>query len=110
VNGYPCGTTVYGFQDKCAQMDRHSFWVGLGSYFDLDGTAGGHVPCGVTAHGSPGGPLQFERLEAALAARFDPSSAPTSFSPYAQTCRIAFLVGTAQTLPASSTKSVQIHT
>jgi hypothetical protein len=30
---------------------------------------GGHVPCGVTAHGSPGGPLQFDRLEAALAAR-----------------------------------------
>jgi hypothetical protein len=26
-------------------------------------------PCGVTAHGSPGGPLQFDRLEAALAAR-----------------------------------------
>jgi hypothetical protein len=25
---------------------------------------------GVTAHGSPGGPLQFDRLEAALAARF----------------------------------------
>jgi hypothetical protein len=24
----------------------------------------------VTAHGSPGGPLQFDRLEAALAARF----------------------------------------
>jgi hypothetical protein len=31
---------------------------------------GGHVPCGVTAHGSPSGPLQFDRLEAALAARF----------------------------------------
>ena len=31
---------------------------------------GGHVPCGVTAHGGPSGPLQFERLEAALAARF----------------------------------------
>jgi len=30
---------------------------------------GGHVPCGVTAHGSPGGPLQFDRLEAALAAK-----------------------------------------
>jgi len=25
---------------------------------------------GVTAHGSPGGPLQFDRLEAALAAKF----------------------------------------
>jgi hypothetical protein len=35
-----------------------------------DGMHGGHVPCGVTAHGSPGGPLQFDRLEAALAARF----------------------------------------
>src|ERR1019366_2438372 len=34
------------------------------------GTHGGHVPSGVTAHGSPGGPLQFDRLEAALAARF----------------------------------------
>ena len=34
------------------------------------GTHGGHVPCGVTAHGSPGGPLQFDRLEAALAAKF----------------------------------------
>jgi hypothetical protein len=32
----------------------------------FDGTHGGHVPCGVTAHGSPGGPLQFDRLEAAL--------------------------------------------
>jgi hypothetical protein len=31
---------------------------------------GGHVPCGVTAHGSPGGPLQFDRLEVALAAKF----------------------------------------
>jgi len=29
---------------------------------------GGHVACGVTAHGSPGGPLQFDRLEAALTA------------------------------------------
>jgi hypothetical protein len=29
-----------------------------------------HVPCGVTAHGGPGGPLQFDRLEAALAATF----------------------------------------
>jgi len=37
---------------------------------EFDGTYGGHVPCGVTAHGSPGGPLQFDRLEAALAARF----------------------------------------
>ena len=27
----------------------------------FDGTYGGHVPCGVTAHGSPGGPLQFDR-------------------------------------------------
>jgi hypothetical protein len=31
---------------------------------------GGHVRCGVTAHGSPSGPLQFDRLEAALAASF----------------------------------------
>jgi hypothetical protein len=31
---------------------------------------GGYVPCGVTAHGSPSGPLQFDRLEAALAAKF----------------------------------------
>jgi len=31
---------------------------------------GRHVPCGVTAHGSPSGPLQFDRLEAALAAIF----------------------------------------
>jgi len=37
--------------------------------FGFDGTHGGHVPCGVTAHDSPGGPLQFDRLEAALAAR-----------------------------------------
>jgi hypothetical protein len=37
---------------------------------EFDGAYGGHVPCGVTAHGSPGGPLQFDRLEAALAARF----------------------------------------
>ena len=28
---------------------------------------GGHALHGVTAHGSPGGPLQFDRLEAALA-------------------------------------------
>jgi hypothetical protein len=33
---------------------------------EFDGTHGGHVLCGVTAHGSPGGPLQFELLEAAL--------------------------------------------
>jgi len=31
---------------------------------------GGYVLCGVTAHGSPNGPLQFDRLEAALAAKF----------------------------------------
>jgi hypothetical protein len=31
---------------------------------------GGMSLVGVTAHGSPSGPLQFERLEAALAARF----------------------------------------
>jgi hypothetical protein len=31
---------------------------------------GGHALCGVTAHGSPGGPLQFDRLEAALATGF----------------------------------------
>jgi hypothetical protein len=31
---------------------------------------GGHVLRGVTAHGSPGGPLQFDRLEAALATAF----------------------------------------
>ena len=30
---------------------------------------GGHVPYGVTAHGSPSGPLQFGRLEAALTPR-----------------------------------------
>ena len=34
------------------------------------GTHSGHVPCGVTAHGSPSGPLQIDRLEAALAAGF----------------------------------------
>jgi hypothetical protein len=37
---------------------------------DYDEMRGGHVPCGVTAHGSPGGPLQFDRLEAALATSF----------------------------------------
>jgi len=31
---------------------------------------GGHALRGVTAHGSPGGPLQFDRLEAALAPAF----------------------------------------
>jgi hypothetical protein len=31
---------------------------------------GGHALRGVTAHGSPGGPLQFDRLEAALATSF----------------------------------------
>ena len=36
----------------------------------FDGMHRGYVPCGVTAHGSPSGPLQFDRLEAALAARF----------------------------------------
>lgn len=35
----------------------------------FDGTYGGHVLCGATAHGSPGGPLQFDRLEAALAVK-----------------------------------------
>ena len=35
----------------------------------FDGTYGGHVLCGVTAHGSPGGPLPFDRLGAALAAK-----------------------------------------
>jgi hypothetical protein len=29
---------------------------------------GGRVPCGVTAHGNPIGPLQFDRLEVAPAA------------------------------------------
>jgi hypothetical protein len=40
---------------------------------------GGHVPCGVTAHGGPSGPLQFARLEAALAATFRRYS-PTLFT------------------------------
>jgi hypothetical protein len=31
---------------------------------------GGHALRGVTAHGSPGGPLQFDRLEAALVITF----------------------------------------
>ena len=31
---------------------------------------GGHALGGVTAHGSPGGPLQFDRLEAVLATTF----------------------------------------
>jgi hypothetical protein len=31
---------------------------------------GGHAPRGVTAHGGPGEPLQFDRLEAALATIF----------------------------------------
>ena len=31
---------------------------------------GGHAFRGVTAHGGPGEPLQFDRLEAALAATF----------------------------------------
>ena len=35
----------------------------------FDGTYGGYVSCGVTAHGSPGGPLQFDRMEAAHAAK-----------------------------------------
>jgi hypothetical protein len=30
----------------------------------------GHALRGVTAHGSPGGPLQFDHLEAALATTF----------------------------------------
>jgi hypothetical protein len=36
---------------------------------EYDGMHSGYVPCGVTAHGSPGGPLQFDRLEAAFAAK-----------------------------------------
>ena len=36
---------------------------------EYDGMHGGHVPCGVTAHCSPGGPLQFDRFEAAFDAR-----------------------------------------
>jgi len=32
--------------------------------------SGGHALLGVTAHGSPGEPLQFDRLEAALATTF----------------------------------------
>jgi len=31
---------------------------------------GGHAHCGLTAHGDEGGPLQFARLEAALATTF----------------------------------------
>jgi hypothetical protein len=41
---------------------------------------GGHVPRGVTAHGSPSGPLQFERLEAALAAKFHRSQEADSMA------------------------------
>ena len=33
---------------------------------------GGRVPCGVTAHGNPTGPLQFDRLEVAPTARCTP--------------------------------------
>ena len=43
---------------------------------------GGHVPCGVTAHGSPSGPLQFERLEATLAAKFHRSQEVDSMAKY----------------------------
>ena len=45
-----------------------------------DGMHGGHVPCGVTAHGSPGGPLQFDRLEAALAARLHRNAVSRPFA------------------------------
>jgi hypothetical protein len=40
------------------------------SYDRFQGNQGGHVPWGVSAHGSPAGPLRFGRLEASLAARF----------------------------------------
>jgi hypothetical protein len=39
----------------------------------LEKTIGGHVPWGVTAHGSPSGPLQFDHLEAILGRHFHSS-------------------------------------
>jgi hypothetical protein len=46
-----------------------SIWNIVMMMFDLTERRG-HALHGVTAHGSPGGPLQFDRLEAALATRF----------------------------------------
>jgi hypothetical protein len=54
----------------CSQLDRHFVLNIVIIVIGFDGTHGGHVPSGVTAHGSPSGPLQFGRLEATLAAKF----------------------------------------
>jgi hypothetical protein len=45
----------------------------------IDRAHGGHVPSGVTAHGSPSGPLQFDRLEAALGHQFPLKHRPKTF-------------------------------
>ena len=56
--------------EECAVTNRP--WMGWPVALDLHPMEpnGGQVLYGVTAHGSPGGPLQFDRLGAALTARF----------------------------------------
>ena len=58
----------------------------------IDGTNGGQVPCGVTAHGGPGGALRFDRLEAALAARFPRYTTRCSARPHLSRKRQSILV------------------
>jgi hypothetical protein len=63
-----CGATLLAFQELYINGQTIVPSVVM-ILVGFDGTYGGHVPCGVPAHGSPGEPLQFDRLGAALATK-----------------------------------------
>ena len=70
---------------------------------------GGHVPCGVTAHGSPSGPLQFERLEAALAAKFHRSQKVDSMAKYKTSTLDGVMTELAKPRMAKSTRIAELN-
>ena len=63
-----CGATLLAFQELYINEQTIVLTIVM-ILVGFDGTYGGHVLCGATAHGSPGGHLQFDRLEAALAVK-----------------------------------------
>jgi hypothetical protein len=77
ANGSANGRQGYGFRAfvlvRPVELFTNTQVRGLSTTYNYDWTQcnlGGHVPSGVTAHGSPAGPLQFDRLEAALGTGF----------------------------------------
>jgi hypothetical protein len=61
---WPYASRRYNECERAAVLTNPDGAASIGSFY-----IGGRVPCGVTAHGIPIGPLQFDRLEAAPTAR-----------------------------------------